>query len=141
LSNPSPTLFPPLIALLEADAGVVAALGGPPTLVYRTVPAAAPYPFIGLPGAHVLDVVADGFNGADVSVQVDAWSRPAVPGPEECEAIVAAICAALDGAVIDIAGYTLVQIRPVDSRVMRDPDPMTETYHGVVTLEVSADPA
>jgi hypothetical protein len=139
LSNPSGALFAALMAALEADAGVVAAFGLSPVQIYRLPPVHAPCPFIALPGAHVLGFEADGLDGADATVQVDVWSRTDPPGFDEAEALCTAVGDALAGAELLLSYWRVIQILPIDTRILLDRD--GQTVHGVVTLEISADPA
>jgi hypothetical protein len=139
MSNPSPTLFPAVVASLAADAGVIAAFGDNPVAIYRVPPSDAPCPYLGLPGAHVLDMIAEGFDGADACLQVDVWSRPDPTDYAEAEAIAAAVSAWAARAVLVVPGFAVIRILPIDTRVLMERD--GQTVHGVVSLEISADPA
>jgi hypothetical protein len=126
-------------ASLAADTGVIAAFGLNPVAIYRVPPTDAPFPYLGLPGAHVLDCIAEGFDGADATLQVDIWSRPDPTDYAEAEAIAAAVSAWARNLAFVIPGFVFVRALPIDTRMLMDRD--GQTIHGVVTLEISADPA
>jgi hypothetical protein len=139
MSNPAPVLFPAVLAVLKADAGVLAAFAGKPLQVYRLAPPDAPYPFLELPGAHVLDYEGDCLDGSDTELQIAAWSRTDPPGFDEAEAISVAAVAAIMAADLVIPGFRFVDALPIGTTSLLQRDGLT--VQTIATIRISADPA
>jgi len=122
-----------LVARLRGDTGVAALVG---TRIYDQPPPEPVYPYISLGPDQILPSRADCYDGKEVTLQVDAWSRGV--GFPEVKRIAEAICVALDDASLTLVGHRLVDIYEEDVRTMRDPDGATS--HAVLTFRALTEP-
>ena len=122
-----------LVARLKADTGVTALVG---TRVYDLPPPEPSYPYISLGPDQTVPDRADCYDGKEVTLQVDAWSRSI--GFPEVKRIAEAICAALDDAPLSLTGQRLVDLYEADVRTMRDPDGATS--HAALTFRALTEP-
>lgn len=129
---------------LEVQAAIVAALRSngalPPVVgkrVYDTVPANAAFPYISLGEGQVLPDKADCIDGAELSQQVDVWSRAV--GFPECKTIAKAVVAKLDDQPLNVAGSDVIVFEHEQTRYLRDPDGLT--LHAAITFFALVYPA
>lgn len=118
-----------LKSALKADAGVSALVAG---RVYTDVPQPPTFPYIAFGPLLTAPWDASCIEGAEISVQIDAWSRK--PGPAECLFINAAIRAALHTRPLAVSGHNHVLMRVDSTRYLLDRD--NETHHGVNRLRI-----
>lgn len=143
MSDPASALRPVLEAALRADAGVNAAFQGKRVKIYGSLPpvnAAAPY--IYLAGLSCDDRLADCYDAATVSLQIDVWSLTDPPGFDEAERIAAAVKACLatmTTAPPALVGHRIVSVLPLSTDYLTDPsDGMT--VHAVIRADLTIDP-
>jgi hypothetical protein len=122
-----------IVARLKADAGVVALVG---QRIYDQPPIAPVFPYISLGPDQTLPDRADCYDGSEVNLQVDAWSRAV--GFPEVKRIAEAARAALQDAPLSLAGHRLVDLTFVDGRTLRDPDGLTS--HAAMTFRALTEP-
>lgn len=127
---PDYELLAAVVTRLKADAAVSALVG---TKVYDRVPqkpngqadVASPYLSLG-PSTEVPDD-ADCIDGVEVTFQIDAWSWGAGEafGSAQVRKIARAVRRSLHDAEINLTTNALVTLRHELTRVMRDPDGVT----------------
>jgi hypothetical protein len=139
VSDPSAELSDALEVALRADAPLAALFVNGTPRVYDLPPENAPFPYFTLDDVHVQSQAAQGFDGTEANQNLHAWSRTDPAGARECKAIAAAAVAALDGAVITLPSFRVVQLRWVDTRFLLEAD--GQTVHGVIRFAISTDPA
>jgi hypothetical protein len=147
LSDPAGELREALEPWLRGDSGIIAAFQSRPVKIFTTLPPvneAPPYIFIA--GIDVVDALADCFDGAEIDLQVDVWSRTSPPGFTEAErispAVKAAISALEDGAespAFALANFRVVSSQPISTTYLTDPSD-GETVHAVIKATLSIDP-
>lgn len=129
-----------IVARCAADAGVQELIGdrkGPSGIrLYDAVPAAATKPYASFGPDQLLAEPAEEYDGADVTVQLDAWS--AGPGRREAKALINALWAALDKAPLALAGHRLVTLDVEQTRILPEPD--GTAWHGVLILRARTEP-
>lgn len=129
-----------IIAKLKADAGVLALLGGMAN-VFDSPPGTPPSPYITVgDGQTVPDLADNGYDGADVYVNVHVWSRRD-GDMTEAKLIAAAVKASLgDGTQLVVDGSVrVVQMYPMARHDLRDPD--GQTAHIVLMFCAFTEPA
>jgi hypothetical protein len=123
-----------------ADDGVKELIGdraGPSGIrFYDAVPADAAKPYVSFGPDQLLTEPADEYQGADIVLQLDAWS--AGPGRVEVKKLIAALWAALDDAPIVIAGHRLIALDVEQTRILPEPD--GTAWHGVLILRARTEP-
>lgn len=123
-----------IVARLKADAGVTTlATGG----VHDQPPSGVTFPYVSIGPDQVIPDRADCYDGSEVVLQVDVWSREV--GFPEAKRIAEAVRAALTDAPLALAGHRLVDIAFVESRTLRDPDGLTS--HAALTFRALTEPA
>lgn len=122
-----------LVGRLKADAGVTALVAG---RVYDQPPPSPVFPYISIGPDQTLPDRADCYDGSEVTLQVDVWSR--APGFPEAKRIAEAVRAALADAPLTLTGHSLVDIALVEARNLRDPDGLTS--HAALTFRALTEP-
>ena len=119
-------------ARLIADDAVRAALGG--AYVFDEVPRGAPPAYVEFAGLDTRDWSTFGQRGLEhfVSIAVRANSR----GRAQAQEISAAVQAALDGAVLDLAGHRLVSLQLMFWSVMKT----GQTYGASLRFRAATEP-
>jgi hypothetical protein len=129
-----------IVARCAADAGVQALIGdanGPShQRFYDAVPATAAKPYVSFGPDQLLAEPADEYDGADLAVQLDAWS--AGPGRVQVKQIIAALWAALDRAPLALEGHRLITLDVEQTRILPEPD--GTAWHGVLILRARTEP-
>jgi hypothetical protein len=124
-----------IIELLKADAGVAAIVSG---RVYDSVPNPLPaFPYLSLGPEQMLTERADEYQGADISVQLDAWSR--TPGRVEIKRLARAARELLDDRELTLdEDQRLVSLEHTRTAFLRDPDGLT--HHAALTFRARTEP-
>jgi hypothetical protein len=122
-----------IVARLRADAGVTALVG---QRVYDQVPTSPQFPYVSLGPDQIALSRADCYDGSEINLQVDAWSRAV--GFPEVKRIGDAVRAALQDAPLSLTGYRLLDITFVEARTFRDPDGLTS--HAAMTFRALTEP-
>lgn len=117
-----------IIAALKADPAVAALIG---PRAYDTIPDQPTFPYVSYgPGDSVEDD-ADCIATDIVTIQLDAWSRTV--GYPEVRRVADAVRRALHDKDFTLATNALVFLQHRITRVMRDPDGLTN--HAAISLE------
>lgn len=122
-----------VVARLKADTGVTTLVG---QRIYDAVPTNATFPYISLGPDQTLPSRADCYNGSEVTIQVDAWSRSV--GFPEVKRIAEAVRASLVDAPLSLTGHRLVDIALEEARVLRDVDVLTS--HAALSFRALTEP-
>jgi len=122
-----------MVARLKADATLITLVNG---RVYDSPPPSPTYPFISLGPDQILPSRADCYDGSEITLQVDAWSRSV--GYPEVKRIADAIRASLNDAPLVLAGQRLVDIYESETRTLRDPDGATS--HAAISFRALTEP-
>lgn len=117
-----------IIAALKADAAVAALIG---LRAYDTIPDEPVFPYVSYGPGDTVDDDADCIDTAIVTIQLDAWSRSV--GYPEVRRIADAVRRALHDKDFPLATNALVFLAHRQTRVMRDPDGLTN--HAAISLE------
>lgn len=104
--------------------------------VYDQPPTSPMFPYITLGEDQTIPDRASDYDGSDVTMTIHAWSRGI--GFPEVKRIMDAIRASLTTATLTLSGHRLVDMAMTDSRVLRDPDGLTN--HGVQTWLARTEP-
>lgn len=118
---------------LRADSAVTALVG---QRVYDKPPPAPVFPYVSIGPEDSVPSRADCYDGNEVTLQLDAWSRAV--GFGETKRIAEAMRAALDDAPLTLAGHRLVDLYTESTRVLRDPD--GETSHVALSVRALTEP-
>lgn len=127
--TPAHDLQAAIVALLLADAGLVATLGGP--RIHDGAPRNAAFPCVTLGETAVSDWSSGTEAGASIRLTLHVWSRAS--GKREAWAIVGQLMRLLHDTPVTLDAHALVLLRVAFAEVRLDPDGLTE--HGVVRLE------
>jgi hypothetical protein len=119
---------------LIADTALAAALGG--NRVYDEPPRNAPFPYVTLGEARILDASADDGPTQEHQLTLHAWSRQG--GHKEAHVITGALLAALDDAPLAPDGHRLVNLRFSIADIRREAD--GRTYHALVRFRAVTEP-
>ncbi|WP_026784199.1 DUF3168 domain-containing protein [Pleomorphomonas koreensis] len=131
---------------LALQGAIAAAVKGSPQAaaiqgmrIYDAVPDSVDFPYTAIGTIQEIDDGAGCMEEAcEVYVTLHVWSRAV--GKVECQRLVAAVVAALEGAELDLgAAWSLVELQVRSSEVFADVD--GKTSHGVITLRALIDPA
>jgi len=117
---PTNQLVQALIARLKAHSDVAAYVG---ERIYTRVPKEAAFPYISLPGMESRSILADCIDLAEVTIQIDVWSRR--PGFEELREIAEAVRDALAVDDLPLASHACVNLVHEQTQEMYDPDGIT----------------
>jgi hypothetical protein len=120
---------------LVANAGLVAALGGPK--IYDEPPRTAAFPYVTLGEARIADFSTGIEPGEEHQLTLHAWSREG--GHREAHVITGALLQALDDAPLTLTGHHLVNLRFAVADVRREAD--GRTYHALVRFRAVTEPA
>ena len=123
-----------IVARLRSDAGVEAIVDD---RIYDNVPPDPAFPYLSLgPEQSLPDRASCGYDGSDITLQIDAWSRQ--PGFAEAKRAAEAVRRALIDAPLELDGHRLVDIALESISTVRDPDGLTS--HAVVTMRALTEP-
>src|SRR4051812_40258662 len=100
MSDPSLEMQAAVVAALKQSGALPAVVGA---RIYDSVPPNATFPYVSLGDCQVLPDKADCIDGAELSLQIDVWSRAV--GYPEAKTIAKAILAKLDDRPLTIAGH------------------------------------
>lgn len=123
-----------LYGALAADAGVLAALGGP--RLHDDVPQGTDFPYVTLGQSIVTDWSTGTDSGDEHVLTLHVWSRAG--GRRQAHEIMGAVRAALHDRALTLAGHRLVNLRHERSEARREPD--GDAYHGIVRLRAVTEP-
>jgi hypothetical protein len=129
MSDPSLEIQAAMVAALKAAGALPAVVGA---RVYDAVPTspAPTFPYVTLGDCQVLPDKAGCIDGAEVSLQIDVWSR--ATGYGEAKAIGKAILAKLDDQPLTVTGHDVVVFEHASTNYLRDPDGLTR--HVAITF-------
>lgn len=131
MSDPSLEVQKAIVAALKAaDVGVG-------ERIYDDVPETRVFPYISLGECQVLPDKAGCIDGAELFLQVDAWSQDV--GFPEVKGIAKDTVAALDDQPMTIANYDVVLFEHQSTQYLRDPD--GKTRHAAMTFRAVVHPA
>ena len=134
--DPSRPLQDAVIAALKADQAVKELIAD---RIYDAAPKGAEFPYISMGGVQVLPDKADGVDGAEAVITIDAWSQNA-KGYGEVMNVARVSAAALDDAELQLGPeQRLVDLVLEAIRTLRDPDGVTR--HAVITFRALTEPA
>lgn len=139
MSDPSLELQAAIVAALKSPGALPPVGGNSPAIypgVYDDVPSSAPYPYVSLGPCQVLPDKASCMDGAEVTQQIDVWSRAV--GFPEVKRIAAAVVAKLDDQPLTVIGQDVIVFEHQDTRYLRDPD--GKTSHAVITFRSLINP-
>jgi len=119
---------------LAADAPLIALLGE--LSIYDTVSQNAAFPYLVIDQTQIRDWSTGTEPGTEHMLMLHVWSRYA--GKKEAYEIADAVRAVLDGVLLSLDGYQLVNLRHQYSELKRDED--GETYHGVLRFRAVTEP-
>ena len=122
-----------VVGRLRTDTGVAALVG---TRVYDQPPPNPTFPYISLGPETIAPSRADCYDGSDVTIQVDAWSRAV--GFPEVKAISEAVRASLHEYALSVTDYRVVDVSMTEARTFRDSDGLTN--HAALTFRVLTEP-
>lgn len=132
MSDPALALQGAVVAALKADAAVTALAGD---RVYDRVPGPdTAFPYVSLGPCDVVQNDATCIGGADVTLQIDVWSRE--PGFREAKALAGAVRTALHLLETSFDGLSF-EIEHRTTRHFRDPDGLTS--HAAVEVTALID--
>lgn len=133
MKDPQAALQTALVAVLTADPGVRALVGG---RVYDDVPEGARRPYITLGDIQTAYVGTDCTDEADSTVELLLWSQAV--GRAEVRRMVDAVRTALLAAGLDLSpDHRVVDLTVETARTAPDPD--GRTARGAVTLRVQTE--
>jgi len=130
MKSPTNQLVKAIIARLKTDADVSAYVSG---RIYTRVPKKAVFPYVSLPSMESRSILADCLDLAEVTIQIDVWSRK--PGFEELREIAEAVRAALHDKDLPLASHACVCLNHEQTHEMYDPDGITT--HAVLIFEAT----
>ena len=119
---------------MTADAGILAALGGP--RIYDEVPARGEFPFLTFGQTTERDWSTGTDPGHEHIFTLHVWSR--ARGRKETDDVMAAAEAALHDQTLTLTGHRLVNLRHEFADARREPD--GETYHGIARYRAITEP-
>jgi hypothetical protein len=134
MSSASFALQKAIFSKLTADAGMLAALGGP--RVYDEVPVRGEFPYLTFGQTTERDWSTGTDPGHEHIFTLHVWSR--ARGRKETDDVMAAAKAALHDQALTLTGHRLVNLRHEFSDARREPD--GETYHGVARYRAVTEP-
>lgn len=117
-----------IVNTLKSDAGVQALVG---QRVYDRIPDNPVFPYISMGPMQEINEYPDCIDGAELAVQIDAWSRAV--GSPEVKRIANAVHVALNDADVDLPVNACCYLTLTNTIHLRDPDGITE--HAAMTLE------
>jgi len=130
MKSPTNQLVNALIARLKADADVAAYVD---ERIYTRVPNDEEFPYVSLPSMENRSVLVDCIDLAEVTIQIDVWSRK--PGLEELREIAEAVRTALHEADLSLTSHACVYLKHEQTHEMYDPD--GTTTHAALMFEAT----
>ena len=121
-----------MLARLSGHAPLTALLGGP--AIFDDVPQERREPYVSFGDIATRDWSTMGGLGEEHFVTLNVWSRER--GRKQAYEIIAAIDAALDGAVLALDGHRLINLATTFWTVMREAG---DAYQGVVRLRAATE--
>ncbi len=118
MSDPALELQAAIVGALKGNIG--AAVG---SKVYDQVPTAPIFPYVTIGDCQVLPDKADCIDGAEVSLQIDVWSRAV--GYPESKTIAAAVLSKLDDKPLSVSGHDVIVFQHQSTNYLRDQDGLT----------------
>lgn len=106
--------------------------------IHDGVPAKPKFPYATIGDEQVLDDGNSCAESWEVYSDIHIWSRSPAGSKGELKAEMKKAADAIL-AIAAVPGWTLVSVKPESSRVLRDPDGLTD--HGVLTFRFIIDPA
>jgi hypothetical protein len=134
MSSSAAALRAAIVDRLNADAALIAALGG--AKVYDEPPKAAAFPYVTIGEARIANFSAGDDFGEEHQLTLHAWSRQG--GHREAHLVAGALMAALDDAPLALAAHRLVNLRFAVADVRREAD--GRTYHALVRFRAVTEP-
>ena len=125
--NAALSLQQAVFAALVASDDIKDIVDDPPR-VFDTVPRGAHFPYIVIGEDRQTDWSTATEKGSEHRLSIHVWSRS--PGAKEARVAAQAVVAALDGAALAIAGFTLVNLRWLEGETLREND--GETIHAQI---------
>jgi len=120
MKSPINQLQKAIVQTLKADADVVALIGG---RIYDRVPEGAEFPYISFGAIESRSFMADCLDLAEITVQLDCWSRKA--GFGELREIAEAVRQALHDKDLTLERHAMVTITHERTHELYDPDGTT----------------
>lgn len=117
MSDPALALQGAIVATLKAAAT------GAGNRIYDDVPTGAAFPYITLGEAQTVANRADCYDGSEVFLDVNVWSRAV--GYPEVKTIASQVRTTLHDAALTLTGHVLDLIEVRDATYTRDPDGKT----------------
>lgn len=99
--------------------------------VYDRPPESPTFPYVTIGDEQVIYDSDECATGFEVHPDVHVWSRPSTGSKVEVKTLVAAVVEAVTG-ISSVSGFSVVSSRFETSRVLRDPDGITE--HAALTF-------
>lgn len=128
MASPDLELKGAIVAVLKADAAVVALVG---TRIYDNIPANATFPYISFGPRDTVTADADCIVAFDITQQLDVWSRAV--GSSEAERITDAVREALHEYEFNLSVNAAVFFEHRITRTLKDPDGLTT--HAAMTFQ------
>ncbi|MDE2182887.1 MAG: DUF3168 domain-containing protein [Alphaproteobacteria bacterium] len=122
-----------VFAVLATSAAVRALAG---ERVFDAVPRGAAFPYVVLGDAVETAAGTATDDASEHRLVVRAWSRAG--GHRESKLLARAICEALDGAVLDLDGHTLIDLRLREAEYVREHD--GATFRAALTFRAITEP-
>ena len=139
MSDISGPLKTAIATALRGDAGVLAAFGMSPVLIFDIPPVDASPPYITLGPVDLSPIQAEGFDLSEIDYPVHVWSLTSPPSLDEAAAISAAIQAVLPDVTVTTGGVVCA-IEPRRVTYLIDPSD-GRTVHAVLTFRFTTAPA
>lgn len=127
MSDPSLEIQAAIAASLKSNGALPAVVGA---RIFDAPPTAPTFPYITLGDCQVLPDKADCIDGAELSIQIDVWSRAV--GYVETKSIAKAIVAKLDDQPLSVAAHNVVVFEHQSTNYLRDTDGLTR--HAAITF-------
>ena len=117
---------------VEVQKAIYRALSNAGFTVYDHIPSNTSFPYITLGEENAMDWSTKTFQGLQTRFDIHIWSR--YPGMKEVKEIADQILALLNYRTLLIDSHTLVLIRLIDARFMKDPG--ENVRHGILRFEI-----
>jgi len=135
MSSASVALQQAIFAALAADENIKDIVDDPPR-IFDHVPRSGALPYIVVGDDRTRDWSTATEPGSEHALTIHVWSR--APGRKEARVAADAVTAALDGAALAVDGHTLVDLRWLDTEVVKEPD--GETLHARLRFRAVLEP-
>jgi len=130
MKSPTNQLVKAIIARLVADKDVASYVD---ERIYTRVPKEEEFPYISLPSMESRSILADCLDLAEVTIQIDVWSRE--PGFEELREIAEAVRGALHNVDLPLTSHACIYLIHEQTHEMYDPD--GTTTHAAIIFEAT----